>query len=98
MKNCPCSFCSTTARPRNALIAGSEMREEVLRRAKTHICTACGAWNELTRWQMTPLQHAAVTVQVLEAAMVSQKSHLALPSQPGDLNGAVLPEVRKEAG
>lgn len=65
---------------------------------KTSTCAACGAWGELTKWQMTPPQHAEVTVQMLEAAMLSQKSRPALPSQPGGLNtGAAQPEVRKEA-
>lgn len=93
MESCPWSFCSTSARPRNAMIAGSEMREEVLRRAKTSTCTVCGVWGELSRWQMTPPQHAELTVQVLEAAVPSQKSCLALPRQPGYLS--TVPEVRK---
>lgn len=41
--SCPCYSCNTPARPRNAMIASSERREEVLRRIKILISTAYGA-------------------------------------------------------
>lgn len=47
--SCPCNSCSTPAKPRNAMTARSEMREEMLRRVKMLICMAYGVYGEVTK-------------------------------------------------